>query len=179
MSRRLSVALVVLAVATASALATRAVVLPFDRVWRVADRVVLATVEAVTNQVSGGLPWTVATLVVEETLSGFEESRLEVAQLGGELTAADGSRRVLSVPGLIAFQPGQRVIVALYLVGAETPIVGVNQGYLVVGGDGRMRDALGRPVRLAAGRATPVDQVAEASSLSEALVEIRRILGGG
>ena len=174
----LALAIVVLSALTA-ALATRAAQLPFERVWRIADRVVLASVEEVSNRVSDGLPWTVATLVVEETLSGFEVDRVEVAQLGGKLTTEDGSTRTLSVPGLVEFQVGQRVIVALYLVAAETPIVGVDQGYLLIGRDGRTRDAYGRPVRVASGRSVPVEQATEASALAEALAEIRRILGGG
>jgi hypothetical protein len=180
MKRRLGLALALVLLATPTAvLATRAGQVPFERVWRIADRVVLASVEEVSSQVSEGLPWTVATLVIEETLSGFEVDRIEVAQLGGNLTTEDGSSRTLSVPGLVEFQVGQRVIVALYLIAAETPIVGVNQGYLLVGEDGRMRDAYGRPVRIASGRSTVVEQATEASAFAEALAEIRRILGGG
>ena len=86
------------------------------------EAVVLGEVTAVWVESRGGAPWTVASVLVEQTLAGQPERLTQVAWPGGSLGAT-----ALTVVGAPEVHPGDR---AVFFVQADGRPAGMAQGVL-------------------------------------------------
>jgi hypothetical protein len=91
------------------------------------DAVVVGEVTAVWVEGRDGAPWTVASVLVEETLLGEPDRLLQVSWPGGDL-----GRTQLSVSGSPELHAGDR---AVFFVQADGRPVGLSQGVLFVESD--------------------------------------------
>ncbi len=88
------------------------------------ETVVVGEVTAMWVESRGGSPWTVASVLVEETLAGEAETLLQVSWPGGRL-----ERTELIVSGAPELRPGDR---AVFFVQEDGRVAGMTQGVLHV-----------------------------------------------
>jgi hypothetical protein len=147
--------------------------LPFEDLADAADRVVRARVHSV-DAFARGHVWSRISLDVQEDLRGTGPERVVLEQPGGLLDTPMPSGAIGTVAfGMPTFTPGEDVVVFLrdHDVTGRTTVVGLGQGKLDVGADGRLERDLSGILLANLGRSMP-----PVSELPESLDALRAVL---